>query len=199
MSSTTSHNSTTILIRSGIGGAGNYRQTKASQIITRAVQPIAPKTTGHFSSGIGGAGNSHSMSETTRISHEEFLRRERVRQYATPTNYHLGIGGAGNTRTTSSTASSSSSTLSSSSQRTSSVKTNKSVVSKLKNSVLESWHRRNERVSLYDAWNRKLPTYPSSTNSETNIYSLEKVISHASTNTLVSTAEKPTQWTKIEA
>jgi hypothetical protein len=78
-----------------------------------------------------------------------------ARQYATPTNYFLGIGGAGNTTTRSPSVSDDSSYASMDTRETST-----SSVSRMKQAVASHWHKRNQRTSLYVAYNRKLPAYP---------------------------------------
>jgi hypothetical protein len=146
--------SNTIMIRSGIGGAGNIHQVTPDMSATPRTA-IVLKPAGAFTSGIGGAGNAHKASEHAQIARDEAVRRERAVQHATPTNYHVGIGGIGNTRTSTDTRSSS--VVSSSAESYSS---SSSMAQKLKSTVLDHWHKRNERISLYEAWNRKLPAYP---------------------------------------
>ncbi|KAF2457158.1 hypothetical protein BDY21DRAFT_364072 [Lineolata rhizophorae] len=89
--------SSEVYLRSGIGGAGNYRRKSSITLAAPAVPIIGPQSrAGSFSSGIGGAGNFHKADERAVLSFDEELARSRAIGRNAPTAYHVGIGGAGN-------------------------------------------------------------------------------------------------------
>lgn len=81
-------------VRSGIGGAGNFRKATPTVSVTAPI--VIPLQKGHFYSGIGGHGNSRPHSQRSSISLEEEVSREVLRKESAPSSFHLGIGGRGN-------------------------------------------------------------------------------------------------------
>ncbi|KAF2490570.1 hypothetical protein BU16DRAFT_426993, partial [Lophium mytilinum] len=82
-------------IRSGIGGAGNWKRAASIPSALPVPQITTPRH-GSFSSGVGGAGNIHSTSTRRGLSADEELAREHAIKRSARSGWHTGIGGAGN-------------------------------------------------------------------------------------------------------
>jgi hypothetical protein len=146
-------------VKVGLGGAGNH--IPRHNIISRASIPSLLRTTriesiGAFYTGIGGAGD-HTSSQDVRI--EENPERIKLRQGSVATNWHHGKEGTRNRASSDESSSASSSLLSSTSSKSTGTMNEKlSGVDRIKEKIAQKWEARNQRVSLFQAWQRKLPT-----------------------------------------
>jgi len=141
-------------VKVGLGGAGNY-VPKQKRTSSTPIPCPARTTNAVFHTGIGGAGNTASSQNRAFLSVDEEMDRSLLRRGSAATSWHHGIGGAGN-RASSDDGSFASSSLSSSSSWKSSGE--KSGADRIKEKIISKWEVRNQRVSLFDAWQRKLPT-----------------------------------------
>ncbi|KAF2810933.1 uncharacterized protein BDZ99DRAFT_344969, partial [Mytilinidion resinicola] len=82
-------------IRSGIGGAGNWKRAASIPSALPVLQISTPRH-GSFSSGVGGAGNIHSTSARRALSADEERARSQAIKRNARSAWHTGIGGAGN-------------------------------------------------------------------------------------------------------
>jgi Protein of unknown function (DUF3602) len=85
-------------IKTGIGGAGNFRQASSTLPKSSTPRLIPSQSSGVFLTGIGGAGNCHSYGARPVITQEEEIARRRARKESAASSWHHGIGGAGNRR-----------------------------------------------------------------------------------------------------
>jgi len=83
-------------IKTGIGGAGNFRQASNTPPKHSTPRLIPSQSSGVFLTGIGGAGNCHSYEDRPAITQEEDLARKRARKETAASSWYHGIGGAGN-------------------------------------------------------------------------------------------------------
>lgn len=91
------------------------------------------------------------------------MDRSLLRRGSAARSGHHGIGGAGN-RASSDDGSFTCSSVSSSSGWKSNGKM--SAADRLKEKIVSKWEARNQRVSLFDAWQRKLPTLSNETTTD---------------------------------
>ena len=118
-------------------------------ITSSTPMPIRSPTA--FHTDIDEAGNPTSPQDRAFLSTDEEMDRSQLRRCRASTNWHH----AGN-RTSTDDESFASSSLSSSSKWKSTGKT--SFGDRLKEKLAKKWEARNQRISLFDAWQRKLPT-----------------------------------------
>jgi hypothetical protein len=144
-------------VKFGLGGAGNY--ISSNKLAPSSPIPCPPHTTSQspslFHTGVGGAGNRTSSQDRAFLGAEEDVERSQLKRDSAATSWHHGIGGAGN-RASSDDRSFTSSSLESSG----SVKPREKLgcADRIKEKIGEKWQARNQRVSLFQAWQRKLPT-----------------------------------------
>lgn len=159
-------------LKTGLGGAGNYHLVDDLPPYSRYEMPRKNSGASNFTSGIGGAGNFHCVTEQVSISSSDSTRRECLRRDNSPGSYHFGIGGSGNRAGRGFPRSSSSSSRQSSSPppppayapSAASSHTTMDGFDRLKAHISSKIDAkimaRNSRVSLFKAWQRKLPTHP---------------------------------------
>jgi hypothetical protein len=158
-------------LKTGLGGAGNYHLVDDLPPYVPCKMPRKNSAASYFTSGIGGAGNFHCVTEQASISSSDSIRRERLRRDNSPSKFHFGIGGSGNRASRASSHSSSSSSREPSPPPPPPVYTPSAASS---HTTMDGFDRlkarisakidakiaaRNSRVSLFKAWERKLPTY----------------------------------------
>lgn len=151
--------STRSYVKVGLGGAGNYIPNHKMASSTPTPCPPRTEPTGAFYTGIGGAGNRASSRDRAFLSVEEDHERNELRRTSAATSWHHGIGGTGNQASSDDGSSRTSSVSSSSSLKSSGkIAERTGAADRIKQKIVEKWEARNQRVTLFQAWQRKLPT-----------------------------------------
>ena len=88
----------TSYIKTGLGGAGNFRPKPDIFVTTRTAQPplIPSLSSRRFSTGIGGVGNCREFNDRPAFGSKEEDFRARVRGDHASVSFHHGRGGFGN-------------------------------------------------------------------------------------------------------
>lgn len=158
--------------KAGLGGAGNYHLVDDLPPYVPYETPRKNSAASNFTSGIGGAGNFHCVTEHASTTSSDSIRQERLCRDISQSSFHFGIGGSGNRASRASSHSSSSSSRQSSptppppayAPSVASSHTTMDGFDRIKAHISAKIDAkiaaRNSRVSLFKAWQRKLPTYP---------------------------------------
>jgi len=150
----------TSYVRSGLGGAGNYRKV-TSDFPSRPSTPIhvVHRASGVFTTGVGGFGNFHHIQDQPNYSPQEIAIRDQLMKENAATVWHYGIGGAGNHGSRAGSSNSSIREPSYEQKRPLLANSLPSNADKMKSGIAAKFESNSSRLSIFEMWQEKLPIY----------------------------------------